>query len=510
MRRLLATLTLTATAVAVTLTSTALPASADGGGTTYYVNCSSRASGNGTSTGAAWNTLSAIRGHGPFEPGDRILLKRGTTCAGRLTPSGSGTAEAPIRVDAYGSGARPVIAGGGTARFTGAVQLTNQHDWVLRNLHVTNRAKSKWTTVYRSGFMITNTGVGRLAGITISDSLVDDVTSNLADSRTVNSRQYGGISVLTHGTYGSGFDGLSILHNTIDGVSRTGIVTWNSVYNGVHDEHARIAYNVVRKARGDSIVTVGMADSRIDHNTSADGSNMEGCPNCSTASPKLANAGIWPGGSRDLVIDHNEVYGERRGGGDGEGFDIDSSTSHIVLEYNYSHDNGGGGVLLCGSDGAIVRFNVFEDNRASAIAFIGKYPAKRTSIYNNTIYIAKSTGAGVVRYFDGAHGSGISFFNNLVYSYASGRYMWPTKVTSRANTYVGTHAAGEPRGSGFSHVDPGLKRPGAGRTGFGSLTGYKPKHPSTFKRGVAIPSTVTTDFFGKRIDPKHPPRGAAG
>jgi hypothetical protein len=257
-------------------------------------------------------------------------------------------------------------------------------------------------------------------------------------------------------------------------------------------------------------VTVGLAESRIDHNVSAHGSNMEGCPNCSKKSAKLANAGIWPGGSRDVRIDHNEVYGENRGGGDGEGFDIDSSTTNIVLEYNYSHDNGGGGVLLCGSDSATVRFNIFENNGLSAIAFIGTYPAKNTSIYNNTIYNSRTSGARVVRFFNGPHGSGISFKNNLVYNYSWSGYLWPTKPKTSANTLIGVRGTGSPKDAKTSTKDPGLKRPGTGKNGFRSLGGYKPKHPSTFKKGVAIPKSVTRDFFGKRINPAHPPRGAAG
>lgn len=43
-----------------------------------------------------------------------------------------------------------------------------------------------------------------------------------------------------------------------------------------------------------------------------------------------------------------------------------------------------------------------------------------------------------------------------------------------------------------------------------TLEGYKPTHPSTFPKGVAISKSVKTDFFGKKISYKHPPRGAAG
>jgi hypothetical protein len=166
-------------------------------------------------------------------------------------------------------------------------------------------------------------------------------------------------------------------------------------------------------------------------------------------------------------------------------------------------------VLLCGSTNAVVRFNIFQNNPASAIAFIGKYPAKNTSIYNNTIYQSRSTAANVVRTFDGKRGSGVAFFNNVVLSYDTSRYVWPTKVSSAANTYVGVHRAGEPHGPGTSTSSPGLVRPGSGKVGMSTLGGYRTRASAHPPHGKAIPRSVVTDFFGRRIDPKHPPRGAS-
>ena len=44
-----------------------------------------------------------------LNPGDRVLLARGGRFGGSVRPMGSGTAEAPITLGAYGSGALPVI-----------------------------------------------------------------------------------------------------------------------------------------------------------------------------------------------------------------------------------------------------------------------------------------------------------------------------------------------------------------------------------------------------------------
>jgi hypothetical protein len=477
---------------------------------TYYVNCSSHASGSGTSSSAPWNSLNAINSHGAFNPGDRILVKRGTTCRGRVHPSGSGNAAAPIVLGAYGSGARPTIAGGGTPNKTGAVQLTNSAYWTIQDLHVTNATTSKSPKTYRAGILLLDNHHGWLHGITVQRTAIEKVVSNPAYT-SANPRQWGGISALTSGGVNDGFVGMRLMNNQITNVSRTGIAVINVEYSNGRDKDLRISGNVIRRAKGDSIIVQGASKVRIDHNTSALGASFWPCAQCKGISPQTANAGIWPIYSDGIQIDHNEVYGEHAKGGDGEAFSLDASARNVTLEYNYVHDNEGGGVLFCGSVNATVRFNIFENNAKSAIAFIGTYPAKNSSIYNNTIYASAKTRASVVRTFNGKRGSGVSFKNNIVYSYGSGSYSWPTKkVTTAANTLIGNRGAGRPHDRRTSYTNPRLRAPGTGKTGFGSLSGYKPRSHAKAQKGVAIPKSITKDFFGRTINPKKPPRGAAG
>lgn len=476
-------------------------------GPIYSVDCSLAMNGDG-STAAPWNSLADIAAHGPFAPGDRIQLRRGTTCTGAIRPQGSGTAAAPIVLGAYDTGALPIVNGNSTPNGTGTVLLVNQQHWTVQDLHLTNRGAATTSKTYRSAVMVRNVHGGRLSGVTVQRLQIDNVVSYLGGWEP---RSYGGISVLTSGTSGDGFDGTRILDNRITGVGRSGIMSANGEEPKGHDRDLRIASNTVRSVQGDSIVALGVVGARIDHNLSANGARAGKCAQCGKLGPRTAHAGIWPIRSSSVVIEYNEVYGENAAGGDGEAFDIDRNATGVILQYNYAHDNDGGGVLLCGSKNATVRFNIFENNKKSAIAFIGTFPAKNSAIYNNTIYSSAKSGAGVVRYFNGARGSGISFKNNLVYDYASATYHWPTKkVTTAANTLIGRLAAGRPTDAKTSHVNPQLKRPGTGGNGFSTLKGYQPKHPSTFKRGVAIPSSVKIDFFGRKINPKKPPRGAAG
>jgi hypothetical protein len=475
---------------------------------TFYVNCARAQNGDG-SIGAPWNSLAAVNAHGQFLAGERILLHRATTCRGRVHPAGNGQKGSPIVLGAYASGALPIIDGKGTPDRTGAIQLTDQSYWTVQDLHVRNTVGGRSSSVYRAGVLLVNSGAHRLNGLTVQRLTVDSVASNMSEKKA-SPREWGGIAAVTNGRKKVGFTGLQILHNTVSKVGRTGIVVSNHAYPLGQDLQLRVAYNTVKSPRGDGIVVLGSAGARVDHNTVVNANSLFPCAECHGISPMTANAAIWTAWSKHVQIDHNEAYGTKAKGGDGEGLDVDSSAVDTVVEYNYAHDNEGGGVLLCGSNRAVVRFNIFENNAKSAVAFIGSIPAKSTSIYNNTIYNSTKSRSRVVRYFNGAHGSGISFKNNLIYSYSMDSYLWPTKPKTAANTLIGSHGAGRPSDSRTSYVNPGLKKAGSGRNGFKTLGGYKPKHPSSFKKGVAIPKSVKVDFFGKKINPSKPPRGAAG
>lgn len=478
--------------------------------TTYHVDCGRSTNGDG-SVARPWNSLSQVNRHAAFKPGEVITLKRGTVCSGRLHPLGEGTASAPIVLGAYGSGkALPTINGGGTPDRTGTVGLLNQPYWTIQDLHITNFSSTKETKAYRSGVLVQNENGGRLKGVTIQRLRIDSVVSNLAFT-AADAREYGGISVVTwpHGKKSSGFDGLRIRNNVINKVGRTGIMISNHGYPKMSDRDVRAAYNSVTRARGDSIVIRGATDSRIDHNVSAYGADLWPCKQCGAISPYTANAGIWPSSTRNILVDHNEVYGEHKLGGDGEGFDVDTSAVDTVLEYNYSHDNEAGGILFCGSNNTTARFNILENNRNGAFVFIGSIPATKTKIYNNTVYISMANGAHVVHLQGNKGGKGINFYNNLIYNMGWGYYEWPAAYTSSHNTVVGTHGIGEPRGNGTIFDTAILRSPGNGGNGFKTLGGYHPSSPKDDPRGVAIPKSVTKDFFGNTINPKSPPRGAA-
>ena len=135
--------------------------------------------------------------------------------------------------------------------------------------------------------------------------------------------------------------------------------------------------------------------------------------------------GIWTAGSRRITIQHCESFRNRTGNApDGDGFDLDGGSIECVLQYNYSHDNDGAGILVytypyapLADRGNIVRYNICEDDAVK----LGEYGAIHVGndghgmsgieIYHNT-FIAGPSARTVVS----LHGKdlGVAFRNNLI------------------------------------------------------------------------------------------------
>jgi len=186
--------------------------------TTYYVDCSAGSDSNdGLSPGSAFGTLAAINSR-TFAPGDSILLNRGATCKGIFSAQGSGTPTQPIVLDAYGSGAAPVING---ASYTSAIWLFNQQGWHIQNIETTGGTICGICIGGNSGplthFRITNVSVHDVYGTlttkesglilispsgnsaTFNDVIIDGATA-------YSTTQWAGIEVVG-ATYSSSMDG---------------------------------------------------------------------------------------------------------------------------------------------------------------------------------------------------------------------------------------------------------------------------------------------------------------
>ena len=291
---------------------------------------------------------------------------------------------------------------------------------------------------------------------------------------------------------------------------RSGIVESNHEWAHSYDLSPRIANNIVSWSRGDSIIMSGAMHGRMDHNRSAHSADFWPCSQCKGVSPETANSGMYTSKSRYIRIDHNEIYGVHKLGGDGEALDADVSARNVSIEDNYVHDNQGGGILLCGARDVAIRFNILQNNARAALTFTCPQKTSDVKIYNNTIYAKKSVKANYVVQTHYPKSSKVTFTNNLVYSYGPSKYHWPLNTKTAANTFIGTHSSTEPHGKKTSHANPKLKSPGHGKTGVKSLKGYHLKTKKKAQTGVAISKAGKTDFFGHKVNVKKPFRGASG
>lgn len=397
------------TVLLTTLGTAVVPAAATSdGGRNYFVDCSRSTAGDG-SADRPWNSLDDVNGHG-FGPGDQLRFRRGTRCAGVLAPTGSGAAGQPVRIGAYGNGSRPAVDGGGARA---AVHLRNVQHWEIRDLAVTNTGASPRPDQRRAGVLVELTDFGTAEHFVIENVHVSGV--NGCDCKDPDPS--GGILFSAGGSVvPTAFRDVRIERNIVEHVDRTGIGTVSRWHRRVEHPNGPgtmwkpstgvvIRGNTVRDTGGDGIVPQVADGALVEHNY-VNGFNMRSAG---------YNAGIWAWNADNSLFQFNEVTGGH-GTRDSMAFDIDGAQRNTVFQYNYSHDNEGGFLLICNggdgmvNDGGVFRYNVSQNdrNRDWGLITIGCSKATNVQVYNNTIYTTQDTRL-VVNY----PGTPVRFTNNI-------------------------------------------------------------------------------------------------
>lgn len=469
--------------------------------TTRYVDCSAPSSGDG-SRRAPWNDLATANATA-LGPGDRLLLRRGSVCAGPLAPLASGSPRRPVQIGAYGSGARPRI----DATSEDAVLLRNTSHTIVRELEVTNagpEARRRGVHLLADGEVV--------RGLTVRGLFIHHVDGDLAKDGFGSGGLHGDVSA------GGRFDGLLIEGNRIEDVSRSGIFLpigggtrpragepWPEASTGVV-----VRGNRLTRLAGDGIVALGTVGAVLEDNVVSTG-NLRGSSLGSGSA--VCNAGIWTFSANDTLIQRNEVFDMRFSGCDGTGFDVDYEQDGTIVQYNYSHDNEGGFILLCTDDRprtAEVRFNLSVNDgwavAQSPCAFprLGSFAGLR--FHNNTI-----VGPNPLLSFQNQPSGGLldaqnlEFRNNLFVADPPIATAFPCGARCSNNLFFGM----PPAGRDALTADPQLEAPG--RTGTGRRrigVGYRLRRGSPATgAGVAIPGSVTRDYFARPFDPREPSIG---
>jgi hypothetical protein len=486
----------------------------------YYLNSKTgNDENNGLSSGKAWKTLgkaNSIR----LKAGDKLLLAAGCIFDGMLKPMGSGIKGKPIVIDKYGSGNMPVINARGLS--DQALHLYNNAFIEVNNLELTNQGETR--SFLRRGVYIEAKDYGEAEHIILNGLYIHDVNGYNKHGDT------GGIKWMNGGsTVKTRFNGLIIENCRLLRCDRDGI-RGGSDYLKREDWYPSINViirnNYLEDIGGDGIVVIGTYGTLVEHNELNGGR---------TRALDYA-AGFWSWGSDNTLFQYNEVYG-MHGFKDGMSFDADFNSNNTTFQYNYSHDNEGGFLLICtptqklspdyyGLDNVIVRYNVSINDGERTFHFAG--PSTKVKIYNNFIYLTKSqnhpiflltqwgdlpTGAWVANnifYTDGIAKYSFGYGNNLengTYDIMDGFFGVDMKFEN--NVYFGTHVL-PPADSSAIYSNPMIENldkifteDGKIKCGFDVVKSLRLQSNSPcINRAVAFPEgeILEKDFAGKPIN----------
>ena len=482
----------------------------------YYIDS---VSGNDKNSGhtpsKAWASLEKVNSV-TFKAGDQVLFKAGTQYVGQLELKGSGTEKAPILVNKYGEGSKPAIHGKGEKLHT--VLLHNVEYIELKNLEVTNEGEER--EAKRKGVTILAENFGDCHHIVLDSLEVHHVNGSLVKSEGGGSAiiwQNKGDSIKTR------FVDLIIQNCHLHHCGRNGINSRG--YTNRENWHPSIGViirnNLLEQIPGDGIVPIGCDGAIIEHNV------MRNCPDI--LSHKEAAAGIWPWSSDNTIIQFNEVSGHKSKW-DGQGFDSDWNCRNTIIQYNYSHDNYGGFLLVCnkgdiidtewniGTLNTIVRYNVsindgirpYPTERAGWFSpnmhITG--PVENTKIYNNVFVIPKKPKKEIDRTiiemdnWGGTWPENTFFANNIFYVSEKANFQFKkdegTKFTN--NCFFGK-IEDLPNDPNAIFSDPKFLDVNATGEGFAILKNFMlTKGSPCVNAGIIIEDFQGEDLLGNKID----------
>jgi hypothetical protein len=463
-------------------------------GVEFFVSPDGLDSNEGTTPSSPWRSLTNINNLA-FEPGDKIHLKAGGVWNGYLWLNGSGTSNAPIVIDSYGVGPKPVIDAQG-ATDVGAVNVINQEYWTVADLELAN-----WSTNYatRFGIFVFSNDEKDKHGIKLLNNTVRDVFGS--PIRVVGTNTFpsfyavGGIYVRVEEP-ARGED-ILIQGNVVSNIVGEGICYWGeSEMVGYVVDWSNLApgivvrSNFVSRTAGDGILILGTEDELVEH-------NVVGYVGTLGVTGTDYVAGMWPTRHFGGVWQFNEVHHTKTWLGDGQGFDNDGfATGTTIFQYNYSHDNEGGFILDCWKpdDGTTVaRYNI------SVNESVGDFYRNNAQFYNNVFY--SPTGALDIRVHTAAQTN--AFYNNIFWCTNLGPG-FASQILGN-NLYCGGVTAPTNDSNGIA-ANPAFSNPNA----LGLLDGFKLMHNSPcIGSGMLIQSNGGFDFWGYPVSPTAMPnRGA--
>lgn len=493
---------------------------------TFYVDSENGDnSADGMTPETAWKTLTKVN-ETQFIGGDRILLKAGSVFEDQsLSIKSGGTAENPIIIDMYDgdvvgaeAGERSHIKGNGKNSFeyqgnqiSYGLHIKNASHVQVNNVEISNQGDTRKLSV---GLCVEAAGCGVMQGVHINNVYIHDVNGTYEEKTLPNGGLYYVVSDHSNNTR---FDDIQVVNNIVKRVSRTGISIGTTSASSFWDGHGGLipqevldAYahtnvlirnNYVEESGGDAIVPMFSIKPVIEYNISNGASQ-------NTKHTSMYNAGIWPWRCEDAVFQYNECYGTILNG-DGQAYDCDWSRG-TIYQYNYSHDNEGGFILICQSEvlDSIVRYNISQNDQRCLFLTSNTHNA---DVYNNTFYIGEGLDTEVVEDVGGV----ATLKNNIFYNLGtSTTTTWGRNFSYENNLYYGYDST--PEDSRKIIADPMFTDPGTGGTGvlgdsaIDTLGGYRLQEDSpAIDAGLEIENNGGRDYFGTPLTDGKTDIGAA-
>lgn len=508
---------------------------------TYYVSASGNDSNNGLTPSEAWRSVSKINNMS-IKPGDVVLFEGGQVFEGPLQfrSDDANDASNPVEVSSYGTGRATISVNKGNG-----IDIYNTAGFRINNLIVAGN----------------NTTADKSAGIQFYNDLPNNVKLDFAEVKNCEVYGFRDFGIVIGAWNGNspnaGFKNVLIENNKVHDIADVGISSYG-YFSGTKTGYAHSnvtvrnceVYNIPGYARtdgqhsGNGILLSDVQNSVIEYSTVYNSGS-------GNAKKSGGPVGIWYWDADQVIIQHNEVYGMKSGTAkDGGGFDLDGGVTNGIMQYNYSHDNEGGGFLIGQFPGArsmrniTVRYNISQNDAATNGGSVylfngeGRYDMTDIHVYNNTLYASNAPAIHMLGWNQMTEN--INFFNNILYStngesllhvpsghnarfagniyHATGAFNMSYKGTNYGSLEsfrsTGNEVVdGSPVGV---QADPLLSSPGNGGTiGFGndlsSLAAYKLQAGSpAIDAGVDLSfETGTQDFFGNNLLQNEKPEAGA-
>jgi hypothetical protein len=322
-----------------------------------------------------WRTLRRVNRE-RLEGGDQVLLASGESFTGTLRLNSTNLVSTSVTqrltIGSYGSGPAVIVAG----HHSGILAVN------VSGVHITDLKITGTATSCRFGNDGIFFGVRHAVGMLSAGVIVDHVeTSGFCD----------GIAIGSHDDQSQIAD-VEISNVMSHDNADAGVLTFDPALKN-HDIHAVTVSNTqaYRNANQGGIVLFGVNTGVVEHSVAwGNGARASG------------SVGIWAFDATGITIEFNESYGNLTTRDDGDGFDLDGGVSNSVVQYNYSHDNAGIGLLICGCVGFysmannIVRYNVSQNDgssgQPSGLYLLGGEPLSGVDIFNNTVVSGAGTG----------------------------------------------------------------------------------------------------------------------